>query len=102
MTNQEAIWILEAEVEKKKKSISNEKNYLRELTDDRSALMYVEVLQSEGKPLPPDSGYDSFTEWKTQLEKEIKSSETSLVRIETERAELRAFEFFVENAPTGA
>lgn len=51
MTNQEAIWILEAEIEKKKKSISNEKNYLREFTDDRSALMYVEVLQSEGKPL---------------------------------------------------
>ncbi|MGL5903660.1 MAG: hypothetical protein ACRCZO_13340, partial [Cetobacterium sp.] len=62
-------------------------------------LMYIEILQSEGKPLPAGSGYDSYTEWKTQIEKEIKSGETSLVRIETERAELRAFEFFVENAP---
>ncbi|MGL5639208.1 MAG: hypothetical protein ACRCW7_07690, partial [Cetobacterium sp.] len=99
MTNQEAKWILEAEIEKKKKSIANESNFLRELTDDRSVLMYIEILQSEGKPLPAGSGYDSYTEWKTQIEKEIKSGETSLVRIETERAELRAFEFFVENAP---
>lgn len=99
MTNQEAKWILEAEIEKKKKSIANESNFLRELTDDRSVLMYIEILQSEGKPLPAGSGYDSYTEWKTQIEKEIKLGETSLVRIETERAELRAFEFFVENAP---
>ena len=33
----------------------------------------------------------------SQIEKEIKSSETSLSRIETERAELRAFEYFMDN-----
>ncbi|MGL4654256.1 hypothetical protein [Cetobacterium sp.] len=99
MTNQEAKWILEAEIEKKKKSIGNEKNYMRELTDDRAVLVHIEDLQAAGKPLPPESGYDSYLDWKTQIEKEIKSSENSLSRIETERAELRAFEFFMDNVP---
>lgn len=101
MTNREVKLILESVIEKTKKSVENEKNYLRELTDDRHLLMYIEELQSENQPLPEDCGYESYTDWKTQIEKEIKTSENSLSRIGTEKAELVAFEYFTANAPDG-
>ncbi|MGL5988364.1 hypothetical protein [Cetobacterium sp.] len=99
MTGTEVKYILEAVIAKTEKSIEREKSVLRELTDDRSTLMYIQTLQDDGIELPDNSGYDSYTDWKDGIEKEIKSGENSISRIEVEKAELIAFNYFVENAP---
>lgn len=91
--------ILEGVIIKKEKSIERESTYQKEMTDDRATLSYIEKLQADGEPLPDGNPYASFVEWKEQIEKEIKAGQSSLDRISIEKAELMAFNYFVENAP---
>lgn len=90
---------IEGVIAKTEKSIEREVAYLKELADDRAALSYIEQLQNDGEPLPTGNPYGSFSEWKDQIEKEIKISQNSLDRIEIEKAELMAFNYFMLNAP---
>ncbi|WP_407536524.1 hypothetical protein [Cetobacterium somerae] len=90
---------LEGVIIKTEKSIEREVAYLKELADDRAALSHIDQLQADGEPLPSNNPYGSFSEWKDQIEKEIKISQNSLDRIEIEKAELMAFNYFVETAP---
>ncbi|MGL5278912.1 MAG: hypothetical protein ACRC8M_07550 [Cetobacterium sp.] len=90
---------LEGVIAKTEKSIEREVAYLKELADDRAALTHIEQLQEDGEPFPSDNPYGSYSEWKDGIEKEIKISQNSLDRIEIEKAELMAFNYFMENAP---
>lgn len=85
--------------EKLKKSIERENSYLKEMEDDKAALTRVQELMESGESIPVDNPYGSYTEWKEAIEKEIKAGETSLKRIDTEKAEIIAFEYFLTNAP---
>lgn len=90
---------LEGVIVKTEKSIEREVSYLKELADDKATLSHIEQMQADGEPLPANNPYGSFSEWKEQVEKEIKTGQSSLDRIEIEKAELMAFKYFVENAP---
>ena len=90
---------LEGVIIKTEKSIEREVSYLKELADDKATLSHIEQMQADGEPLPSNNPYGSFSEWKEQVEKEIKTGQNSLDRIEVEKAELMAFKYFVENAP---
>lgn len=90
---------LEGVITKTQKSIERESNYLKELADDKATLSHIEELQADGEPLPAENPYGSYSEWKDQIEKEIKAGENSLDRIELEKAQLMAFNYFMENAP---
>lgn len=67
---------IEGVIAKTEKSIEREVAYLKELADDKAAYSHIE-----------------------QIEKEIKISQNSLDRIEVEKAELMAFNYFMQNAP---
>lgn len=82
---------------KLKKSIEREDTYLKELEDDKATLTYIEKLVEDSTPFPEDNPYNSFTEWSDSIKKEIKAGESSLKRIETEKAEIVAFEFYLAN-----
>lgn len=86
-------------VEKLKKSIEREKSYMKELADDKAALTHVQGLVEKGESLPPDCAYESFTEWTETIQKEIKNGEASIKRIDTEKSEITAFEYYLANAP---
>lgn len=90
---------LEGVIVKTEKSIEREVSYLKELADDKATLSHIEQMQADGEPLPSNNPYGSFSGWKEQVEKEIKTGQNSLDRIEVEKAELMAFKYFVENAP---
>ncbi|MGL5574625.1 hypothetical protein [Cetobacterium sp.] len=90
---------LEGVIAKTQKSIEKEVAYLKELADDKATLSHIEQLQTDGEPLPTGNPYGSFSEWRDQVEKEIKTGQNSLDRIEIEKAELMAFNYFMENAP---
>ena len=91
--------ILEGVIAKTEKSIERELSVKKELADDQAALTHIERMQEDGEPLPATNPYGSYSEWKDQVEKEIKTSQNSLDRIEIEKAELMAFNYFVQNAP---
>ncbi|MGL5356697.1 MAG: hypothetical protein ACRDAQ_09200 [Cetobacterium sp.] len=95
----EILFLLEGVIAKTKKSIEREISVNKELTDDCATLERVIDMQNGDEELPVDGGYESYTEWRETLEKEIRSSENSLARIQTEKAELVAFEYFVDNNP---
>lgn len=90
---------LEGVIAKTQKSIEREVSYLKELADDKATLSHIDQLQTDGEPLPEGNPYGSYSEWKEAIEKEIKTGQNSLDRIEIEKAELMAFNYFVENAP---
>ena len=86
-------------LEKLKKSIERENSYMKELDDDKAVLTYVQDLVDKGEEFPPESAYSSFTEWIDSIKKEIKSGEeASIKRIDTEKAEIAAFEYYLANA----
>lgn len=91
--------IINKVIDKTEKSIAREANHLKELADDTTTLTAVGEMETAGEPLPADCPYASYLEWKTQLQKEIKSTEGSLERISIEKAELMAFNYFIQNAP---
>lgn len=82
---------------KLKKSTERENTYLKELEDDKATLTYIEKLVEDSTPFPEDNLYNSFTEWSDSIKKEIKAGESSLKRIEKEKAEIIAFEFYLAN-----
>ncbi|MCQ9628383.1 hypothetical protein HS141_15805 [Cetobacterium somerae] len=90
---------LEGVIAKTEKSIEREVSYLKELADDKATLSHIEQLQNDGEPLPEGNPYGSYSEWRDAIEKEIKTGQNSLDRIEIEKAELMAFNYFMENAP---
>lgn len=90
---------LEGVIIKTQKSIEKEVSYLKELADDKATLSHIEQMQNDGEPLPSNNPYGSFSEWRDAIEKEIKTGQNSLDRIEIEKAELMAFNYFMENAP---
>ena len=91
--------VIEGVIIKTEKSIEREVTYLKELADDKAALSHIQQKELDGEPLPATSPYGSYSEWKDQIEKEIKISQNSLDRIEIEKAELMAFNYFVQTAP---
>ncbi|MGL4867277.1 MAG: hypothetical protein ACRC4S_01290, partial [Cetobacterium sp.] len=95
----EVRFLIEGVIAKTKKSIEREVSVNKELTDDCASLERVIDMQNADEELPVDGGYESYTEWRETLEKEIKSSENSLNRIQIEKAELVAFEYFMDNNP---
>ena len=74
--------VIKGVIEKLKKSIEREDSYLKEMEDDKAVLTRVEELMEKGESIPMDNPYESYTEWKEGIEKEIKAGETSLKRID--------------------
>lgn len=98
LTIREAKEIITEVVEKQKKSVEREKNYKKELENDKALLAHIEELIGNGDTIPAESAYESYTAWKEAVEKQIKAGQSSLDRIDTEKAEIIAFEYFLANA----
>ena len=98
MKNYEAKVVVEEALKKLQESIKKEVNYFKEIADDRIALKGVLADQEAGTELDKESGYVTYNEWVTQLSKEIKTGESSLARIEKEKAEIVAFDYFIKTA----
>lgn len=98
MTIVKAKEVLETVIVKIQKSIEKEVSYLKELADDKATLSHIEQLQADNEALPEGNPYGSYLEWREQVEKEIKTGQNSLDRIEVEKAELMAFNYFMDNA----
>jgi len=89
--------VVKESLKKLQDSIKRQINYTKEIADDRIALKAVLADQKEGTEIDPDAGYKTYNEWIEQLNKEIKAGVSSLDRIEKEKAEIVAYEFYLEN-----
>ena len=98
MSVTEAKPIVQESLDKLKASIKREVTYSKEIADDQMLLKTIEKMKTDGEELPVGCPYASFDEWIEQINKEIKAGENSVARIGKEKAEIVAFEYFIENA----
>ncbi|MGL6115418.1 MAG: hypothetical protein ACRC1R_10405 [Cetobacterium sp.] len=85
-------------IPKAEKSILREESLKQELADDERTLAAIMEDRDTGVALPETSPYKSYGEWIDQLNKEIKTGNGSLERIEVTKAELLAAKYFIANA----
>ncbi|WP_426710482.1 hypothetical protein [Cetobacterium sp. SF1] len=85
-------------IPKFEKSILREESVKMELADDERTLAAVMEDRDTGVEFPANGPYGSYAAWIDQLNKEIKTGNGSLERIEVMKAELLAAKFFLENA----
>lgn len=98
MSVTEAKPIVQESLDKLKASIKREVTYTKELADDKMLLQTIQKMKTNGEELPVGCPYASFDEWIEQVNKEIKAGESSIARIDKEKAEIVAFEYFITNA----
>ncbi|MGL5963040.1 MAG: hypothetical protein ACRCZ9_07105 [Fusobacteriaceae bacterium] len=89
--------MIEKLVEKLEKSNDREASLRRELANDSAALERIDDMVSNGDPLPSDFAYLGFIEWREAVEKQIGTSEKSLLNIAEQRIEVEALKFYLEN-----
>ena len=94
---EEAKVIVQEYLDKLKASVKREVSYSKEIADDKLNLKTLEKMKTDGEELPVGCPYESFDEWITQINKEIKTSEQSIARIGREKAEIMAFEYYIAN-----
>nr|WP_307776663.1 hypothetical protein [uncultured Cetobacterium sp.] len=91
--------VIKEQITKLEKSIERELSLLKEMADDTVTINAVVAMKNSDEPLPSDCPYVSYDEWIEQLQKEAKSTESSLNRIGVEKNEIIAFKYYVDNAP---
>ena len=91
--------VLQDLVDKLKKSITREISVLKELDDDKATYNYIENLEKNEQPLPNKCAYANFEEWKSQIIKEINTGNSSLEKINLQKEEIKALEYYIANAP---
>ncbi|AYZ73025.1 hypothetical protein EGX98_02510 [Fusobacterium necrophorum] len=88
--------IIEKRVKSLTISIKREKAILQELESDRATIQRIREWEETGVALASDSHYASYEEWKSSLQKQIKRGESSLENLKTKKAELEAFQFYLD------
>lgn len=88
--------IIEKRVKSLTISIKREKAILQELESDRATIQRIQEWEETGVALASDSHYSSYEEWKSSLQKQIKRGESSLENLKTKKAELEAFQFYLD------
>lgn len=79
------------------KSIKKENEYKKNLEDAKSLKAYVEKLISDSTPLPPDSPYKNYEEWKSDISKDIVNAQNGIDRIAREKNLLECINYYLEN-----
>ena len=95
--NQVILAVVQKEITKVESSIKREKAILKNIDDITATIEHIAEQIEAGTPLPENSAYESYGEWQTSAEKEIKSYHTSLETIDKYRSLLAAYHFYVKN-----
>ena len=100
--NQVILTVVQKEIVKVENAIKREKAILKNIDDITATLEHIAEQVEAGTAFPENSAYESYQEWQTSAEKEVKSYNTSLETIDKYRSLLGAYEFYVKNNTTEA
>ena len=95
--NQVILAVVQKEITKVENSIKREKAILKNIDDITATIEHIAEQIEAGTPLPENSAYESYGEWQTSAEKEIKPYHSSLETIDKYRSLLAAYHFYVKN-----
>ncbi|MEI6857293.1 hypothetical protein [Psychrilyobacter sp.] len=71
--------------------------YLKEISDDKATLEFLNEKESAGEPMPDYSNYTDYTEWKETVQKEVDRAETTLENLEIRMIEVEAYQYYIDN-----
>lgn len=97
MTTLEKKDLIQGLVDKKAKSNEREISIKKELTDDTLTFSKIQEMMGNSEPLPIDSPYESYEEWTSSIEKEINTGIKSLTKIDEQKVEIEALEYYINN-----
>ena len=95
--NQVILAVVMKEKEKVENSIKREKAILKNIDDIKATVEHIAEWIEAGKPFPENSAYESYEDWQTSAEKEIRTYNTSLETIDKYRSLLAAYQFYIKN-----
>ncbi len=95
--NQVILTVVKKEMEKVENAIKREKAILKNIDDITATLEHIAEQVEAGTVFPENSAYESYKDWQTSAEKEVKSYNTSLETIDKYRSLLAAYQFYIKN-----
>ena len=89
--------VINGMIEKLTKSNLRELALKKELADDNLTFLKVTEMSEGGIELPLDCGYENYEEWLEEIEKEINTGIGSLSRVDEQKVEVEALQYYVDN-----
>lgn len=87
------------EVEKMQNSIKREVAIENDVQNYTATLEHIAELVEASEPLPEDTNFTSYEEWQADVEKRLKSKNSSLATIARYKDLIVAFEYYLEQNP---
>lgn len=87
------------EVEKMQNSIKREVAIENDVQNYTATLEHIAELVEASEPLPEDTNFASYEEWQADVEKRLKSKNSSLATIARYKDLIVAFEYYLEQNP---
>ncbi|SKA05224.1 hypothetical protein SAMN02745174_02388 [Cetobacterium ceti] len=81
-----------------KNGLKRELAYNKELATDRAMLAHLIEQRDSEAVIPVGNPHGTWDNWIVEIEKQIKSGESSIARIEIDKCEVAAFEYYIANA----
>lgn len=90
---------VQKEVDKMRNSLKREAAIENDLQNYTATLEHIGELVAASKPLPEGTNFASYEEWQEDVEKRIKSKNSSLATIAKYKDLIVAYEYYLENNP---
>lgn len=91
--------VVKAEIEDLQGLISREKSYDIRVLNCTAVIERIAEMKSGSEPMPEDCPFETYEEWQADVEKDIKSAQTSLANVAEAKELLVALNMYVEQNP---
>lgn len=90
---------VQSEMEKMQNTIKREAAIENEVQNYKAVIEHITELQEASEPLPEETNFGSYDEWKADAEKKLKSKTSSLTTIEKYKELIVAYQYYLDNNP---
>lgn len=84
-------------IAKHEANIKKEKNLQRELADDKMSMSKAGELLILAEPIPENFGFEDWGKAMEKIEKEVAASTSALAKIEENKIEIEALQYYIDN-----
>lgn len=90
---------VKAEVEKMRNSLKREDAIENEVQNYTAVLEHIAEMVEASEPLPEGINFGSYEEWQEDVNKKLKSKNSSLATLTKYKDLIVAYEYYLENNP---
>ena len=90
---------VQKEVEKMQNTIKREAAIENEGQNYTDVMEHIAEMKEASEPLPEETNFTSYDEWQADVEKKLKSKNSSLATIEKYKELIVAYQYYLEQNP---